>query len=254
MPTNMKISVCMATHNGERYIREQMESIISQLAPGDELIVSDDSSTDATLEIVRSLQEPRIRLYPGNTFFSPISNFEHALKQVTGDIILLSDQDDVWLENRVEHIRGKFRNPPHRWYLVVTDGMVVDEQEQVTHPSIFEIVGSGPGLLKNLWNNRYMGCCMAFTRELLEVALPFPRNLPMHDMWLGQLCERVGVTEFVPVPTILYRRHEASQTEFKVRLRPWLQIRRRWWLAYHLLKRCGEVKDFALGAVGGGRS
>lgn len=249
-----RISVCLASRNGERYIRRQLESILSQLTPEDEVIVSDDSSMDATLEIVRSLDNPRIRLYPGNTFFSPAFNFEHALKQVSGDIIILSDQDDVWLENRVETIREKFRNPPHRWYLVVTDGRVVDEQERVIHDSIFETIGAGPGLLKNLWNNRYMGCCMAFTRELLEVALPFPRNLPMHDMWLGQLCERVGVTEFVPVPTILYRRHAASQTEFKVRLRPWLQIRRRLWLAYHLLKRCGKAKDFALRAGGRRRS
>ncbi len=238
----IKLSVCLASHNGEKYIRRQIESILGQLGSEDEIIVSDDSSTDATLAIVRSLEDSRIRLFANNTFYSPVFNFEHALKQATGNIIILSDQDDIWLENRVALVREKFRNPPHRWYLLVTDGRVVDEGEQVTHESIFELIGTGPGFFKNLWNNRYMGCCLAFSRELLEIALPFPRSLPMHDMWLGQLCELTGVTEFVPVPAILYRRHGASQTEFRIRLRPWLQIRRRCSLFYHLLGRYRKAR------------
>ncbi|WP_233189466.1 glycosyltransferase family 2 protein [Geothermobacter hydrogeniphilus] len=235
------ISVCLASHNGEKYIRRQLESILAQLVPTDEVVVSDDSSTDATLRIVQSLEDPRIRLFPGNTFFSPVYNFEHALKQARGDVIILADQDDVWLENRVALVREKFRDPPHARYLLVTDGAVVDEREQILHESIFRLIGAGPGFWKNLWNNRYMGCCMAFSRELLEVALPFPRHLPMHDMWLGQLCERIGVTEFVPVRTLLYRKHADSQTEFQIRWQPWLQIRRRWILATNLMKRSRTV-------------
>lgn len=236
------ISVCIATRNGERYVHAQLASILRQLGPEDEVLISDDSSTDGTVDIIRGLADQRIRLLENNTFYSPIFNFENALKRAVGDIIVLSDQDDVWLEGRVELIREKFRETPHRWYLMVTDGRVVDADERVVSDSIFGIINAGPGFLKNLWNNRYMGCCMAFSRELLEIALPFPRNLPMHDMWLGQLCELAGVTEFVPVPTILYRRHGASQTEFTIRLHPWLQIRRRWILLCGLLRRIRQAR------------
>lgn len=236
-----RISVCLASYNGGKYIRQQLESILGQLSADDEVVVSDDSSTDNTLEVVREFGDHRIRVLSGNTFYSPTYNFENALRHATGDIIVLSDQDDLWLENRVALIREKFATPPHRCYLLVTDGIVVDEHDQVLHDSIFKVIGAGSGLVKNLWNNRYMGCCMAFTRELLEAAIPFPRNLPMHDMWLGQLCEWVGVTEFLPVPAIRYRKHASSQTEFKIRLRPWLQISRRWLLLTNLMKRSQQM-------------
>ena len=101
------ISVCMATHNGARYLQAQLESILSQLGSGDELIISDDSSTDATLEIIRSFDDTRIRLLTGNRFFSPIYNFENALNWVRGHIIVLSDQDDVWLDNKLETVQRK---------------------------------------------------------------------------------------------------------------------------------------------------
>jgi hypothetical protein len=95
---------------------------------------------------------------------------------------------------------------------------------------------AGPGLLKNLWTNRYLGACMAFSRDLLDRALPIPGGVEMHDIWLGQLCERIGTTRFVPVVTMRYRRHAANVTGFEVRFQPLQQIRRRWSLAYHLAR------------------
>jgi hypothetical protein len=104
-------------------------------------------------------------------------------------------------------------------------------------------LNAGPGFWKNLYDNRYLGCCMAFSRDLLDWALPFPRRIPMHDMWLGQLCERIGTTEFLPVVTMQYRKHEASLTEFRIRFMPWLQIKRRWFLLYYLLRRAGGIRS-----------
>lgn len=233
----MRISVCMATHNGERFIGRQLESILSQLAADDEVIVSDDSSIDGTVGIVNGFGDPRIRLLQGNTFYSPIFNFEHALKQATGEIIVLADQDDVWLENKVAVIRAKFAVKPHRYYLIALDGYVVDEHETITSDSILARLNAGKGFWKNIFDNRYLGCCLAFTRELLEIALPFPRRIPMHDMWLGQLCELAGETEFVGEKTILYRKHGASLTDFKIRFMPFTQIKRRIFLIYYLLSR-----------------
>lgn len=231
------ISVCMATCNGERFIRQQLESILSQLAADDELVISDDSSVDSTLAIVSSCNDPRIRLFPGQTFRSPVLNFEFALKQARGEIIVLADQDDVWLPNKLAVVRNFFLNNMKRPLLVVLDGTVVDGDEQEIYPSVLAKLKAGRGFWKNLYDNRYLGCCMAFSRDLLARAMPFPRNIPMHDIWLGQLCERIGCTEFLPVVTMKYRKHSASVTDFKIQFKPLLQIRRRLILAWNLLHR-----------------
>lgn len=232
-----RISVCMATFNGEQFIREQLESILHQLGPEDEVIISDDSSTDGTVAVIKGIADSRVKLSEGRTFHSPIFNFEHTLEKVTGEIIVLADQDDVWLDNKVAVIREKFDQQQKRPYLIALDGYVVDERETIIHPSIFAAIKAGPGFLKNIYTNRYMGCCLAFSRDLLAAALPFPRRIAMHDMWLGQLCELVGETEFVPEKTIKYRRHGASQTDFTIRFQPLVQISRRFWLACHLMLR-----------------
>jgi hypothetical protein len=114
---------------------------------------------------------------------------------------------------------------------------VIDSDEREIYPSVLEKLKAGPGFWKNLYDNRYLGCCMVFSRDLLERALPFPRNIPMHDIWLGQLCERIGSTEFVPVVTMKYRKHSASLTEFRIKFQPLLQIKRRLILAWSLVCR-----------------
>jgi hypothetical protein len=90
------------------------------------------------------------------------------------------------------------------------NGEVIDEQGQFMGETLFERVRAGKGLLKNIYDNCYTGCAMAFTRELLEVALPFPPGIPMHDSWLGLLSELLGEVEFVEEKTMLYRRHQAN--------------------------------------------
>jgi glycosyltransferase involved in cell wall biosynthesis len=233
------ISVCMATYNGGRWIREQLASILRQLGPGDEVVVSDDGSTDDTLAVVASFGDPRVRVLAGN-FRSPVRNFENALRHAHGEILALSDQDDVWLDGRVDLLRERFAAPPAPVFLVALDAVVTDERGAVTDPSLFRRIGAGPGLLKNVYDNTYVGCCLAFTRALLGIALPFPANLPMHDMWLGLLAERFGEVEFVHVPLLAYRRHGANATTMKRRFAPVLQLRRRWNLSTSLLRRLVE--------------
>lgn len=233
------ISVCMATYNGERFIRQQIDSILSQLAEGDELVISDDSSTDGTVAILAGLAaaDKRVRLYTGQRFRSPVLNFEFAVKQANGEIIVLADQDDIWLENKLAVIRSAFAGEVRRPFLLVLDAQVVAEDGNELYPSVLAKLNAGPGFWKNLYDNRYLGCCMAFSSDLLARALPFPPNIPMHDIWLGQLCERIGSTRFLPVITMKYRKHGASLTDFKIAFRPWLQIRRRVTLVWNLLCR-----------------
>lgn len=232
-----KISVCMVTRNGEKYLAEQLRSILSQLQPEDEVIISDDSSTDATVDIVKGFRDSRVRLLENNTFFSPIFNFENALKQATGGIVVLSDQDDIWLDNKIKLIREKFLQSPSPIHLVVLDGLAIDETGTVIEQSLFRKINAGKGVLKNIYDNTYMGCCMAFSRPLLDIALPFPRRIPMHDMWLGLLAELFGTVEFVEEKTIKYRKHATSLTGFGRRFIPLTQIKRRVFLAWSLAAR-----------------
>jgi hypothetical protein len=120
------------------------------------------------------------------------------------------------------------------------DGEIVDTQGTVLKESIFSANRAGVGILKNIYDNTYSGCCLAFTRPLLEISLPFPRRIPMHDMWLGILAEIFGRVEFVPVKTIRYRRH-AANTSF-IRSSAYEQISRRLFLALNLAKRYIDVR------------
>ena len=231
----MKLSVCMATFNGEKYLAEQVGSILPQLQDNDELVVSDDSSVDTTLALLRRLGDSRVRIFPGQTFHSPIYNIEYAVTKGEGDVIVLADQDDIWLPHKLSVVRRWFSSRRAGIATLVLDGAMIDEEGRLLEPSLFAALGSGKGILKNLYRNTYMGCCMAFSRELLAVALPFPRGIPMHDSWLGLLSELYGIVEFLPEKTIEYRRHPSNRS-FQ-RFTRGQQIRWRCCLAYNLLKR-----------------
>lgn len=215
------ISVCVVTFNGGLYIREQLQSILLSPLVG-EVIVSDDRSSDDTCEIVSSFDDPRLKLVKGPGC-GLIRNYESLLQRASGEIIFLSDQDDVWLPEKVptmlEHLQYS--------HLVVCDCRVVDAQLQVLYPSFFSLKKSRPGLMRNLWRNRYLGCCMAFRRDVLRCALPFPANIAMHDWWLGLVAEMSGETVFINQALTLYRRHgsnasvttETSSVPWAVRIR-----------------------------------
>jgi glycosyltransferase involved in cell wall biosynthesis len=232
-----RLSVCMATWNGGRFLRAQLGSILPQLAEDDEVILSDDRSTDDTLEVARSFADPRLRIVEGPAARSAPLNFENALRQARGELITLSDQDDVWLPGRAALIRERLEGRLGGVHLLSLDARLTDEAGQVTAPSLHARLKGGPGLLKNVYANTYVGCCLAFTRPLLELALPFPKRIPMHDMWLGLLAELNGTVEWVPVPLLDYRRHAATATNFRIEFIPITQIRRRINLSWNLVRR-----------------
>ena len=198
------ISVCVATYNGERYLSDQLASILqSRLV--DEVIVSDDGSSDDTRNIVISCGDARVRLVSGPQV-GLVRNYEHLLMQARGEHIFLADQDDLWMPDKVETMMRALRLVD----LVVSDCRVVDKDLKILQSSFFATHSSGPGLLKNLLKNSYLGCCIAFNRSLLKFALPFPQPLAMHDWWLGLVAESFGSVAFVPLPLVMYRRHQAN--------------------------------------------
>lgn len=198
-----RISVCIATYNGGLYLKAQLDSILIQLSDRDEIIISDDSSTDDTIEIIKSYRDHRIKLYENQKFHSPIFNFENALSKATGNFIFLCDQDDVWLPDKVEIMISYLQ----KYDLVVSDCKVVDSNLDIIHDSFFTLMHSGNGFWKNFFKNTYLGCCMAFRKEVLNYVLPFPHHLAMHDIWIGLSVEKNGHPFFLEKPLSLYRRH-----------------------------------------------
>jgi len=211
----MKFSVCIATYNGEKFIKKQLESILGQISADDEVIISDDSSVDNTIDIIKDFADSRIHLIENCKFKSPVFNFENAILHSQGDVIILSDQDDIWLDNKMETIREYFipRNCKTDKYTLVMDNYSIDAEGNIIDLSLYKYLDSGKGLLKNFIRNTYLGCNMAFSKSLLDVALPFPKNIPMHDVWLGLISELYGEVYFSPVKTMLFRRHGENATK-----------------------------------------
>lgn len=230
------ISICMATYDGSLYIAQQVQSILEQLDDEDELIISDDGSTDGTLEILKSCNDSRISLVYGQGK-GLIRNFENALSFAKGDIIYLTDQDDIWLKDKIILCNEQLSD--ENVSLVVTDCKVVDSTLNILSPSFFYLRQSGGGFFTNLIRNSYLGCCMAFKREVLERSLPFPEKIPMHDWWIGLNSALVGNVVFLEQPLLLYRRHGSnfSTTAESSHYNIFEKITHRACLSFYLLKR-----------------
>lgn len=210
----LMISVCMATFNGERFLRQQLESVLVQLPQAldkAEVIVADDGSTDKTLSVIDSLQDGRVHVLPVTEHLGPIYNFERALKAARGDVVFLADQDDLWLPGKVSRCLESLKSCD----LVLHDAYMLYEDNSSTwkRGRLFsEIRPYVKGVFRNWLVNSYTGCCMAFRRNVLDASLPFPKNLPMHDQWIGLVAEKYFKVEFLPEPLVEYRQHSGNAT------------------------------------------
>jgi glycosyltransferase involved in cell wall biosynthesis len=240
------ISVCIATYNGARFIARQLSSILPQLGLEDEIVISDDSSTDDTLSIVEAFGDSRIQILRNNTFQSPTYNFENAISHARGEIIFLSDQDDEWGEGWVETALHELETVD----LVVCDAFMIDAHGEAWPGSDTIYDGERrPGVFRNFVRNGYIGCCCAFHRRILSVALPFPKNLPWHDWWIGLIADACFKTRFIPYKLIRYRRHggNASPTGGKSPYSLRKKISMRWNLGVPLILRCIKARSKMLG-------
>jgi len=229
----------MATFNGEKYIRAQLLSILAQLDLEDEIVISDNCSTDKTIYIIKSFNDARIRLFSYKKK-SVAANFENALKHSSGDYIILADQDDFWLEGRVEDARNRLTT----YNLVIAKCSVVNEMLLPLDGSSSIFICPRKGVVNNLFSNSFIGCCMAFDKSMLPVVLPFPSRLSMHDWWIGLIITAVGRVQFETTPRILYRRHAAnvSNTGGVSNRSVANKILIRIYIAYHLFKRVILIK------------
>jgi len=213
--SNIRVSVAMATYNGEKYIEEQIDSILVNLNENDELIISDDGSTDKTIEIIKRYieKDDRIKLYDG-PHNGVKQNFANAVEKSMGKYIFLTDQDDVWMANKLEEVLNVFESN-NDITLVIHNCEIVDKKLEKTNINFFEFRNSGVGIVKNIWKNTYIGCCMAFKSEMKNKILPIPNDIEMHDQWIGILNERYGKNKFLDKCLIKYRRHEDNVSQMK---------------------------------------
>jgi len=235
------ISVCIASYNGEKYIKEQLSSILEELSQYDEIVISDDGSVDDTLAIIHSFNDSRIRLIENSNRQGIVSNFENALKNARGEYIFLSDQDDVWIAGKIEKFMLQFQKG---YRLILSDAIVVNETLEEIHDSYFSIVESRSGFRRNMIRNSYLGCCMAFHRDVLLVALPFPSGIIMHDIWIGLVGEIVSNPIFIEDKLIQYRRHglNSSPSAEKSDNSLYFKLKYRCFLLFDLVRKFGLVK------------
>jgi glycosyltransferase involved in cell wall biosynthesis len=213
-----KVSVCMASFQGERFIAAQLRSILNGLSDDDEVIVVDDHSSDRTCDEVRSLGDPRVRLVERHVNQGVAKTFEEALLYATGTVIFLSDQDDVWAPQKVEIVLQAFESNLGVT-LVVTDAALIDDEGNPVGSSYYEMRGSfRSGFLSNLFRCKFLGCTMAFRSKLLSRVLPFPRKFDvLHDLWIGIINSITnGKTLYLDQPLVQYRRHSGSVTAGKL--------------------------------------
>lgn len=245
------ISVCMATFNGERYLKEQLDSILNQLGEKDELIVSDDGSGDNTQEIVHAYQDKRIRFFH-NPHNGIANNFENALSKAQGKYIFLADQDDVWLPGKLDKM-VKFLDKEGLDMAMCNCALVDQELKIMKSPHFNAQWPMKRRLLSNLYKNAWLGCCMAFRSSVLKATMPFPRGLAAHDLWLALYAQWHFRTGYLDEVLVWYRRHDntVSFTGSVSTNSLSYKLKYRLHLLYHLISRslknsfCGSAIKYA---------
>jgi len=219
-----KISIALCTYNGAKFLTAQLESFLAQTRQPDELIVCDDCSIDATAQIIRDFAERApfsVSLYINEKNLGSTKNFERAIALCTGNLIFLSDQDDVWLPQKIARIEAEFDKNPQVG-LVFSDAEIVDENLQTAHCNLWQFTFPEE-TRKNareenffhilLRQNVVTGATMAFRACYREIFLPIPEGIPnlIHDAWISLLITNETETAFVEERLIKYRQHSDQQ-------------------------------------------
>jgi glycosyltransferase involved in cell wall biosynthesis len=228
----MTVSVCMATYQGERHVERQLRSILEQLDASDEVIVVDDCSTDRTVELIENLSDPRISVFRNQINRREVYSFGRAIEIATGDIVFLSDQDDVWLPGRVRLMIDRLRESNAA--LVTSNFEWIDDSERPLDVA-FDGVSSVASAhhLRNIADifigkTNYFGCAMAFRREIVPLIVPIPSYVESHDLWIALAANQIGSNLHVDDRTLRKRRHgnNATSTVSSRSLLP--KLRSRW--------------------------
>jgi len=211
----MKKSICIATYNGENYIEAQLRSILDQINTDDEFIIVDDCSIDNTVKFVGGIRDERIKLVTNQCNQGINKTFEKALSIADGDIVFLSDQDDVWFKNKVTVITELFKKDVD---IIQHDVIIVDANMVPICDSFFKLRNAGSGIIKNYISNTYLGCGMVLKRKVINSCLPIIEHSGYHDRWIGIIAELQGYKIlFTKEKLMYYIRHQGTGSNLKRR-------------------------------------
>jgi len=212
----MKISVCMATYNGEKFIKEQINSILNQLDENDEIIISDNGSNDNTVDVVKNFTDARIKLFiykrndtrsHWNKLYNITANFENAINKSCGDIIMFCDQDDIWEANKISTLKNDLTKKDcvfSNYCIIDEENNVICARKHTTNPL------NNP--IRVLLFPPFLGCTMAVKRSFLRYYLPFPQKLILHDIYIGLIAYLTNKIYFEKKVLTFYRRHNRNVT------------------------------------------
>jgi glycosyltransferase involved in cell wall biosynthesis len=211
----------MATYNGGKYLTRQLDSILSQIKSKDEVVIVDDCSTDDTVEIIKNYNCNNIKLFLNDRNQGHVKSFEKAIGLASNDIILLSDQDDVWLPERLNKLIDKCY--VKKMALLTSNFGLIDENDLSLPDPKHKLREIDSNLhIRNIFNiylgkRPYFGCAMIFRRDLLDIAFPFPAWVEGHDVWLA-LCSNALKSNFhIELKTINRRLHSSNLTSLSRR-------------------------------------
>lgn len=223
----MKVSVALCTYNGEKYLKEQLDSILNQSRKPDEVVVCDDKSSDSTWSILEHfIQEApfEVRLIRNEHNLGSTANFAKAISLCTGEIIFLSDQDDVWLPGKLAVVADVLEQDPDVG-MVFSNAFVTNEYLQPYAESLWECVKFDKDMQRlclqgRLWSvltqrSYVTGATMAFSSKWKFLLDPFPTKW-VHDEWITILIDVMSKIKFVPEKLILYRQHQNQQIGVKI--------------------------------------
>ena len=229
MQKNPEIAVLLATYNGELFLKQQLDSILSQTYKNFKIYISDDNSTDKTEEILvtyKAHYPDQIFYFVNNTNLGFVKNFEKLLQSSKNNYIAFCDQDDIWQENKLEvemavMLKLEAFNPK-RACLVHSDLIMINENAEVIYNSYFRYrkykLKNSKDLGHILGPCGVMGNTMLINKKLRDLVLPFPETLDVHDYWIAVNCELFGLRKTIFEPLVQYRIHNDNSSNSKKRL------------------------------------
>ena len=220
---NKNISILLATCNGEHYLPAQLDSILEQTNVNWKLLIHDDNSFDNTVDIIKQYQKQnpsKIQFIDDDVSFGNASaNFSFLLEYADTEYIMFCDQDDTWLENKIELTFQKMQDMEKSYHdmplLVHTDLIVADKSLNIISQSYWHYQHLDPSkdlLNRLLVQNSITGCTVMINRKLAKMALPIPEDVIMHDWWLGLVASAFGKIDYLDEATIFYRQHGKNDT------------------------------------------
>lgn len=229
MTTAPTVAVLIATYNGEKFLKQQLDSILAQTYKNFKIYISDDKSSDSTINILSAYQKN----YPDKVFYSVneqnigfVKNFENLLLNCSEEYIALSDQDDIWLDNKLEiqmqeMLKLESLNE-NSAYLVHSDLFMIDENDNLIRNSYFEYrsykLKSKKDLGHILGPCGIMGNTIVMNKKLRDLVVPFPNKLDLHDYWIAINCELFGVRKTLSTQLVKYRIHSDNSSNSQDKL------------------------------------